>query len=193
MKRYLADVCKLLLPVFCALALYGQPTLTQVQDTLYDQQGNLYSGPVSITPSIRSGSINGVSVVMSAAQLRVTNGVLAISLVPNTIVIPANSAYLIRYGNGGVKTCTFPPSGTPLTLAPYCSDNPPSNPSPNIPLAWLNAAGSPNGTYCLQVTNGVVSLTSSNCPGGGGTLALRSLTNGQLSSLTNSQLLSLTN
>ena len=148
MKRQL-----LLAALLCPLA-WAQPVTTHIHDTLYDQSGNVYTGSVQValsTPSVTSSSAPILRVVET---VRIVAGILDLYLVPNDTASPSLTAYLLTFGSGDKKTCTIPSSSSPIALAAYCTDNAPLNPTPVIPLSWLNTAGAISGDgICLVGLN----------------------------------------
>lgn len=132
-----------LLVAIASLAV-AQPTTVQITDVIYDQAGTRYRGSLSISLSTPSATSNGAPVLRAVKELNITNGDLSVPLVANTTLTPAGSSYVFTFGNGGRKTCTFPTSGAPLALTAYCTDNPPANPTPSIPVSWL--APGPGGS-----------------------------------------------
>lgn len=150
--------------------LYAQPTQTAINNTFYTQTGVLYTGNVQISLSTPAGTSGGQPVLSNPVTYRINNGVPAsvIKLVPNDTMSPAGTAYIFTYDNGSKQTCTIPTSSTPISLVGICSYNPPPTPTPTFPLAWLNVAGYANNNYCINVANGVATLTTVGCPGSGG-------------------------
>lgn len=147
-----------------AVAMCGaQPALTPIRDTIYDQSGNLYSGPLTISLSVKSGSAGGAPVLSTVSRWQIKSGALALALVPNSAITPAGSSYLFAWGNGGQRTCTIPASGTAIALAPYCTDNPPATPTPSIPLTWLAPGSAQTGQVAMW--NGVTWLPSDQVAG----------------------------
>lgn len=171
-------------------ALMAQPSTVSVQDTVYDQFGQLYNGTVTISLSIPGASSAAHPVLSLVTRLSIRNGVLSVNLQPNDQITWDGTNYGTRYqlvyGNSARKTCFFPTSATPLSLKPYCSDGAPSA------VVALNQDRLGNGVQCVQLTNGVMTRSNA-CSGGGGGLRLLTLSNSQLSSLSNSQLSSLVN
>ena len=141
---------------------FAQPSTTTVTGPIYTQLGQPYTGSVNIALSTPAGTSGGSPVLSVVTRKTITAGALSIALVPNDTMTPPGIVYVLTFGNGAVKTCTVPTSSSPVTVPSICVDNPP------VPPGF----GYANGYYCVQVVNGVSSLTQIGCPGssGGGTL-----------------------
>lgn len=178
-------------------AAFAQPATTQVQDTLYDQTGALYHGPLTITLSAQSGASGGYSVLSTVKTLNIpSSGALNVTLIPNASIAPANTAYVFAFGNGAQKTCVIPASDTPVTLAANCTDAPPIPPTYLLAAWQIDTTGLTRGAYyCLYVgMDGTPSWAT--CSGGGGTsggLAWSTLSGTAWLSMTSDQWLNLTN
>lgn len=127
----------LFLAFLIAASARAQVGTTPIQDTIYDQYGNRYTGPLVISLSNLSATSLGSMVLSIVKTIQITNGALSTSLVPNDTALPVGTQYVFQFGNVSKQTCTIPTSSTPLTLASYCTQNAPATPSPIIPLTWL--------------------------------------------------------
>ena len=92
--------------------LQATPPLTTISDTLFNADGTLFNGVVTISwPSFEASDTSNVAA--ETEQIQVTNGILFVQLVPTT---NANTAaiYSVQYSNLGVtqfsETWAVPPS-----------------------------------------------------------------------------------
>ncbi|MGI8962532.1 MAG: hypothetical protein ACR2IV_22805 [Bryobacteraceae bacterium] len=99
----------------CALA---QTTLTQIQDTVHNPDGSLFSGTVIIT---FNGFTTPGTTAPKSASAQIYTGALSVLLVPTTTASPG--AYYQAVYNSSNDTVTWtetwsvPPSSTPVTLS----------------------------------------------------------------------------
>ncbi len=158
-----------LLALLFALSVAAQPATTQITDTVYDHSGNRFTGSLTVTLSTKGGTQNGSPVLSPVTRVSITAGALSLKLVPNDTMTPAQTSYIFTFSNGDTRTCTIPTSGSPITLANHCTEAAPANPTPSIPLAWLDVSGLSAGQYCASVSSShVLTLTQGSCPGSGG-------------------------
>ena len=170
---------------------------TVIQETNVQAPGGvkITNGTIVLTPTVPFVAADGVRVEMQPQAFPIVGGAVTIPLEPNDTASPANTAYTAQYlFNGGTErrteTWVVPTSATPLRISSVAhSTAPPS--TATINWTQMNAAGLPNGTYCVQVLNQMVGIVS--CSVGGAVLNLSTLSNAELASLTNSQLSSLAN
>ena len=140
----------------CASAAFAQaPALTTVKDTVYKSDGSPASGTVVI---IWQGFVSADSrpVFGGNKTLPLTNGALAVALVPNAGGTPSGTSYRVRYyQSGGVyfEETWVVPGSSPLS-------------SPDVPT--VTPQGSTGSTtYCYWIsatnTNGETLLGSTTC------------------------------
>lgn len=107
----------LFLALACAPVL-AQPSLVNVQDTVYTQFGALYSGTLGVSLSnglMYSGT--GPRPVLSIIQsMPIASGNLNITLAANS-----GTYYQLRFDSGARLTCVFPATSATVTLSQYCS------------------------------------------------------------------------
>ncbi len=101
--------------VNCALA---QTTLTQIQDTVYNPDGTLFSGTVVIT---FNGFATPGNIAPQSTSAQIYTGALSVLLVPSTTASPGAYYQAIYNSSNGLITWTetwsVPPSSTPMTLS----------------------------------------------------------------------------
>jgi hypothetical protein len=97
------------------------PALTHIQDTLYDECGDLLSGKLYITNTSTMISPDGYEIPEGTTFVtNVANGALDVSLVPNTGATPTGTSYSVKYvvtSQNFTETWIVPQSGTPVNLA----------------------------------------------------------------------------
>jgi hypothetical protein len=99
------------------------PAVTTVSDTLYDQQGNLANGTITITNPLTFTSADGAVITQGARiTATVTNGVFSVLLVPNNGSTPSGTSYSveIQLSSGGGywrETWIVPSSVPPVGLS----------------------------------------------------------------------------
>jgi hypothetical protein len=103
--------------VMCGV-LFGAPTLTTVQDTLYKADGTPFTGMVIISwKSFDAADTSNIAT--NVVQLRIVNGLLRTRLVPTTNAA-SPTAYSVRYVSEGKvqfnETWAVPPSSTPVRV-----------------------------------------------------------------------------
>ncbi len=116
MKKLSGLLGTLAISIVFSVAATCQPTLTTINDTIYNSvTGTLFSGTVTIQgPNITSPT--NIPVLGINRTITISNGMLSVVLVPNDTGSPA-STYLFKFSNGDQKTCTVPTSPTPITMA----------------------------------------------------------------------------
>jgi hypothetical protein len=101
--------------VNCALA---QTTLTQIQDTVYNPDGTLFSGTVIIT---FNGFATPGTIAPQSTSAQIYTGAVSVLLVPSTTASPGAYYQAIYNSRNGLVTWTetwsVPPSSTPMTLS----------------------------------------------------------------------------
>src|SRR5580658_9921515 len=109
----------LLLAAFCGLA-WGQTGLTTIQDTLFQANGTLYNGTLTIQWSTFDTTYIG-TIVQQSLSVPVINGNLFVQLVPNATAQPPANVYTVHYEADGreqfQETWTVPVSALPLKVA----------------------------------------------------------------------------
>ncbi len=98
---------------------FGQTSLTQILDTVYNADKSLFNGTVIISWSGFTGS-SGSTIAPHSTSTQIYNGALSVFLVPTTTA-SACAYYLATYNSGDgtvtwTETWEVPPSTTPLTL-----------------------------------------------------------------------------
>jgi hypothetical protein len=187
---------RLAIALWLPVALAASTTVAQSKITAGDGQ-HLATGKITITASAAFLAADGTWVETTPLSVPVINGAFSVQLEPNDTGIPSTTSYIAKWQLDGAAPRTdywlVTTTGSTLSLAAVRINIPPSV-SLMFSLGQLTA-GVANGTYCVQVTNGAVTLTQSGCPGSvsGTGLSLSTLTNSQLSTLTNSQLASIGN
>jgi hypothetical protein len=106
-----------LLPL-AALATWAAPPLTTIQDTVYKADGSRFDGYAII--DWRSFDASDTSFIgKNSIQVRVSNGLLNVRLVPTTTAV-STAYYSVRYvSNGNIQFSEFwavPPSGNPVRV-----------------------------------------------------------------------------
>ena len=100
--------------VYCASA---QTTLTQIQDTVRNPDGTLFSGTVVIT---FNGFTSPGTTAPQSTSAQIYTGALSVLLVPTTIASPGAYYQAIYNSSNGLVTWTetwsVPPSTTAVTL-----------------------------------------------------------------------------
>jgi uncharacterized protein YoxC len=101
--------------VNCALA---QTTLTQIQDTVRNPDGTLFSGTVVIT---FNGFTTPGTTAPRSTSAQIYTGALSVLLVPTTTASPGAYYQAVYNSSNGMVTWTetwsVPPSSTPVTLS----------------------------------------------------------------------------
>jgi hypothetical protein len=120
---------------------------------------------VQFTSSIPPGQTNNFSV----------------GLVPNDTCVPAGTSYstsfLLNGGQSYTETWVVPTSSSPISITcpastPGCVAAKVAGPVPppfGVGISGISATGMANGFYCIHVVNSQIVLTSTGCPGTGGT------------------------
>jgi hypothetical protein len=101
----------------CLVLAAQAPALTTIQDVLYQADGTLYNGVLTISwPSFAAGTS---TIVMQSATVNVVQGNLFVQLVPSATAIPAID-YTVTYNSNGAaqfqESWSVPASATPLTV-----------------------------------------------------------------------------
>lgn len=99
-------------------AVWAQPALTTIQDTLYRANGTRFTGTIFITwNSFQAGDTSNIAT--SNITLPIVNGVLSVQLVPTTTA-SAGAQYNVSYNSNGINQFTevwaVPPSAVPLRV-----------------------------------------------------------------------------
>src|SRR2546421_12565770 len=98
----------------CALA---QTTLTQIQDTVHNPDGTLFSGTVIIT---FNGFASPGTIAPQSTSAQIYTGALSVLLVPTTTASAGAYYQAIYHSSNGTVTWTetwsVPPSSTPMTV-----------------------------------------------------------------------------
>jgi len=101
--------------VNCAFA---QSALTQIQDTVYNPDGTLFSGTVVIS---FSGFMTAGTVAPQSTSVQIDTGAFSVVLVPSTTASPGAYYQAIYNSSNGITTWTetwaIPPSTSILTLS----------------------------------------------------------------------------
>jgi hypothetical protein len=100
-------------------AVFAQPQLTTIQDTLYQANGTLMNATAVITwYSFDASDTSGVG--QQSVSVPIVNGILYVQLVPNTTATPIEP-YTVKYSSDGLmqyqEVWMVPPSTTPLRVA----------------------------------------------------------------------------
>jgi hypothetical protein len=110
------------------------PPKTNVTDTIYNADGTLASGRVTI--SWQTFQIGSCAVVAGRTTVIVTNGALSVQLYPNDAAVPDGSSYRVSYAlRSGVVTTEYwvvPTSTPPVNLSAVRSA---TVPVPNVMFA----------------------------------------------------------
>jgi hypothetical protein len=108
--------------LFAALAfsakLQATPPLTTISDTLYNADGTLFNGVLTITwPAFEASDTTQIAA--GTLTVQVTNGVLYVQLVPTTNA-NTGAVYTVMFASEGVveytETWAVPPSNIPLRV-----------------------------------------------------------------------------
>ncbi len=94
----------LVLAAFCGLA-WGQTGLTTIQDTLFEADGALFNGTLTIQWSTFDANNIG-TIVQQSTSVTVVNGNLLVQLVPNNTAPPPANIYTVMYESDGREQFT---------------------------------------------------------------------------------------
>ncbi len=166
----------LLVVAVFACSLFAQIPGTQITDMIYDGAGQPVTG--SCTYRLASGRAtgsDGSQISGEPVTVRFTNGVFSAVILPTDTMTDVLNPLLIQSysvscsgSRGWAKSgfWTVATSGTALRLQDLWTTPAPTPPI-LIPPPQIDARGKPTATYCLDVTNGVVTGLSL-CAGGSG-------------------------
>ncbi|HVN03428.1 MAG TPA: hypothetical protein VMT86_03360 [Bryobacteraceae bacterium] len=108
-----------LIALCLAASAYAGPTLTTIQDTIYNADGSPYNGIAIIqwTPFVAGGTSQ---IATQSVTVNISGGSLMVQLVPTTNATPAGY-YTVTFTSKGndqfTETWSVPPSIKPLTIA----------------------------------------------------------------------------
>jgi hypothetical protein len=109
----------LLLAALCGL-VWGQTGLTRIQDTLFEADGTLFNGTLTIQWSTFDANNIG-TIVQQSTSVPVVNGNLLVQLAPNNTATPPANIYTVMYESDGreqfTEQWTVPLSTVPLKVA----------------------------------------------------------------------------
>jgi hypothetical protein len=109
----------LLLAALCGLA-WGQTGLTTIQDTLFEADGTLFNGTLTIQWSTFDANNIG-TIVQQSTSVTVVNGNLLVQLAPNNTAPPPANIYTVMYESDGreqfTEQWTVPVSTVPLKVS----------------------------------------------------------------------------
>ena len=131
--RWVSLVLGLLCGVFIAQGI----TQTVIQDTLYNADGSLTSGLVTVSWNGFTAA-DGTTVAGNSVTLRIVNGVLRVALVPNPLGSSYTVSYLLSGKTAYTETWVVPPAAVPLRVgqvrvaAPLVTSNTSTATIPNI-------------------------------------------------------------
>ena len=91
--------------LLCAPLCRAQPTLTTIQDTLYNIDGSLMDGNIIVTNA--AFSVGGVPIARGARAFPITNGVVNIQLAPTDHASPAIVYTVNTVSNGQTSTSVW--------------------------------------------------------------------------------------
>ncbi len=174
--------------LLCAMTLvpcaFAQSTLTQIQDTVYNQDGSLFNGTLVVTWTGSSIAPVGSTPAPFNTSVKIYNGALAVMLVPSTTASPSADYQAVFSSSNGLVTWTekwqVPPASSPLNLSEIrVSSSTASGPQIAISqvtglTANLNAI---NGSM-LSLTSTVNGINSSVTSLSGAVATLTALVNG---------------
>ncbi len=162
-RRWGGLVCGLL----CAAVLVKGITKTRVSDTLYNADGTLASGLITVSWRGFTG-VDGSTIAGNSLVLRVVNGVLRVDLAPNPSGTSYTALYLLDGKTAYAETWVVPQSAAALRLpqirvAAPAAATPAGSTFPNLYAASGNTgvgptAFAPSSTwevYDATATNGV--------------------------------------
>ena len=159
MRRWLIFLFCAALWLANALPCRAQPTLTTIQDTLYNLDGSLMNGNLIVSNA--AFSVGGVPIARGAHAFPIQNGVVNIQLAPTDHAIPAAAYTVNTISNGQTSTSvwsvpTLPssrcPSGT-CTIVQVTTLYTPG-PTTTIAVSQLSTQGATNGQLVCD-SNGV--------------------------------------
>lgn len=150
--------------------VYGQsPALTTVKDTVYASDGTLASGTVVIT---WQGFVSADTRAVFGGNKTVplTNGELAVALVPNAGATPSGTSYRVRYyQQGGLyfEETWVVPASSPLTSPGPPTVTPQGTTGSTTYCYWISATNSEGETLlgtaqCISNGNGNLDGTNYN-------------------------------
>ena len=159
--------------LLCAPLCRAQPTLTTIQDTLYNVDGSLMDGNIIVTNT--AFSVGGVPIARGARAFPITNGVVNIQLAPTDHASPTIVYTVNTVSNGQTSTSvwsvpTLPssrcPSGTCTIVQVMTLYTP--GPTTTVALSQLSTQGATNGqlicdssgvaVWCNPPASGVTSF-----------------------------------
>lgn len=163
----------ILLPLLCGLAggLFAQSALTAVSDTITYANGSHPSGVAIISWQRALNDANPRQIIaQSSVSLPIMNGVVSISLFPNTAMLPVSTCYGVSYSwsTGGPPVQRYwyiPVSASPVTLQQIegsiaCN----TTSGPIVAPAQISPGPAGSVTVLTSSSSGYVSWL----PGGGG-------------------------
>jgi hypothetical protein len=125
-----------LLLLAAAVVAWTGPALTKVEDTLYRADGTKFSG-VAFIEWKSFDAADSTSVPSRNLSVRITDGLLRVSLVPTTNATPG-AYYRVRFNSDGrtdfVEYWAVPPSSAPLRLRDVRTSGPQSTAGSTPPV-----------------------------------------------------------
>jgi len=149
--------------LFCSSTLvscaFAQSTLTQIQDTVYNQDGSLFNGTLVVTWTGTSAAPTGSNPAPFNTSVKIYNGALSVMLVPSTTASPSANYQAVFSSSNGLVTWTeswqVPPATSPLNLSEIRVSNSDSS-GPQIAISQVTGL-----TANLNAINGsIISLTN---------------------------------
>ena len=170
-----------LVAAFLILTISGYSQTVQVFDTLYNANGTLASGRITITTGTPFQAPDGTAVGLAPVQVTIpAAGTINVSLYPNVGATPSGTSYRAQYVlNSGAQyfeTWVVPGSG-PVDLADVRVNTIPS-PTVLFSPSQARAVDTPADEECLtyEITGTIFEWQTCGSGGGSGLLTLNGLT-----------------
>lgn len=154
--------------LLASAGLMAQPSLTTVSDTLYNTDGTRFTGNLQIQSQSFSSTGAAILQQIKNINLKPTNGVLTVALVPNDSSSPSGTSYVFTYSSGTKMTCVIPTSSLPITLSAHCTFASPTPVLSSVLPIQIVGAGATCVTCCLarDSSSGLITGLVA-CSGGG--------------------------
>ena len=166
--------------VLFACTAFGQPTYTQITDTIYTPVGGvLFNGTLQISNPVLVGTA-GNTIGQWAYTTQIVNGAVSLRLVPTDTSSPPGTQYVFRFtpqlnnGSAYIEYCNVPTTNSTVTLSQICATG--SGATVNLnqitqSLATVGQIPQWNGTHWVPANGGGGSLSFSSLTGGTNTSA----------------------
>ena len=146
---------RIALVMLAALTAAAQPLVTPIRDTVYDQSGHVYDGPLDCDALGEIG-IGWCRAGIVCSSAPADQGGCVVTRLGAQCGIDA-SGHCIRpdVGQWGTEDLHDPGEFQPdSTWRHTATDNAPQNPTPSIPALWISTVGAREG-YCIKLVSGL--------------------------------------